>query len=91
MKSCVNIEADDLRPTIIAALSDAFGDLDGVTCSLSNVRDMPITPGTMYMSPANSLGFMDGGIDAAYMTMFLGVQADVQAKIRSLGKQTVLG
>ena len=82
----------DLDRRIIEALTDAFDDLAPcVTCSVANVRDMAVTPGTMYMSPANSLGFMDGGVDATYMAMFPGVQRDVQAKIRSLGKTTALG
>ena len=36
-----------------------------------------------YVSPANSLGYMDGGIDRAYMGMFDDIQARVQKCIRS--------
>lgn len=32
----------------------------------TDVRDVPLTPGTAFVSPANSLGFMDGGIDYVY-------------------------
>ena len=78
------------RPTI-DALRDAFADIDNVTCRESNIRDLPITPNTMYVSPANSLGFMDGGIDAAYSAMFPGIQKAVQDKIKTLGKKTALG
>ena len=44
------------------------------------------------MSPANSLGFMDGGIDAIYdQQMFPGCQRVVQRAIRELGHLTGLG
>ena len=78
-------------PTI-EALADAFRDLSHiVTCSVVDIRGLEFDPGTMFMSPANSIGFMDGGLDAAYMTMFPGVQPAVQAKIRDLGRRTNLG
>jgi len=35
-----------------------------------------------FVSPANSLGFMDGGIDRAYMNMFPGIQQQVQRIIK---------
>ena len=78
------------QPTILA-LTEAFSDIPNITFSLNNIRDMNFKPKTMFMSPANSIGFMDGGIDAAYMDMFHGVQKAVQTKIRSLGKKTTLG
>ena len=36
-----------------------------------------------FVSPANSLLFMDGGIDKAYMNMFPGIQKTLQFKMRS--------
>ncbi len=39
---------------------------------------------TYFVSPANSLGFMDGGIDKAYMGMFNGIQHLVQRTIRDV-------
>jgi len=76
---------------IIRPLQDAFQGKPNITFSISNVRDMEIIPGTMFMSPANSIGFMDGGIDAAYSMMFPWVQMAVQEKIKDLGKLTGLG
>jgi O-acetyl-ADP-ribose deacetylase (regulator of RNase III) len=32
----------------------------------TDVRDVPLAAGTAFVSPANSLGFMDGGIDFVY-------------------------
>lgn len=43
------------------------------------------------VSPANSLGFMDGGIDMVYMQMFPGIQDTVQARIKTFNITTALG
>jgi O-acetyl-ADP-ribose deacetylase (regulator of RNase III) len=61
-----------------------------VEVSQCDVRSVP-RDGTVYVSPANSLGFMDGGIDAVYTEMFPGVQRAVQRRIRELGHRTALG
>jgi O-acetyl-ADP-ribose deacetylase (regulator of RNase III) len=46
---------------------------------------------TYYVSPANSFGFMDGGIDLAYSrVMFPGVEPRVKEAIRALGWTTKL-
>ena len=39
-----------------------------------------------FVSPANSLGYMDGGIDKAYMGMFENIQQKVQKRIAWLSK-----
>ena len=45
-----------------------------------------------FVSPANSIGFMDGGIDFAYSRkMFQGVEGRVKGKIQQLGKTTARG
>lgn len=62
----------------------AFGD-----AAICEVRDVTTVPrdGRIFVSPANSLGFMDGGIDAVYeKRMFPGVQASVQRAIKTLGE-----
>jgi O-acetyl-ADP-ribose deacetylase (regulator of RNase III) len=47
---------------------------------------------TFYVSPANSLCFMDGGIDLALSRdVFPGIEAEVKSQVRSLGIQTLLG
>lgn len=66
-------------------------DHDDVECRVADVR-MVNTENTAFVSPANSLGFMDGGIDLAYSrVMFPGVEARVKARIRRLGMCTSLG
>jgi len=63
----------------------------GFTCDVQDVQDVQERANTAFVSPANSFGFMDGGIDAAYMRMFPGCQTAVQSKIRQLGRLTQLG
>lgn len=44
-----------------------------------------------YISPANSLGFMDGGIDKALSrVMFSGIEKIVKYQIRKFGKKNIL-
>lgn len=57
----------------------------------TSVAAIPKCPGTAFVSPANSLGFMDGGVDLEYMRMFPGIQERVQAAIRDHGQTTFLG
>lgn len=45
----------------------------------------------IFVSPANSLGFMDGGIDDVLRKMFPGIEARVKAKIAEIGLKTNLG
>lgn len=56
-----------------------------------NIRDMPVPPNSCYLSPANSFGYMDGGIDAVYSIMFPDIQNIVQEKIKSYPYKTRLG
>lgn len=47
---------------------------------------------TTFVSPANCLGFMDGGIDAVYSRkMFPGCEKQVKQNILTLGYKTLLG
>ena len=60
-----------------------------VTCG--DVAEIP-RENTVFVSPANCLGFMDGGIDMVYSRkMFPGCEKQVRDRIRSLGFKTGLG
>lgn len=59
-------------------------EIDYRTCDVSDVDRR----NAVFVSPANSFGFMDGGIDAKYMAMFPGVEERVQSAIRALGYET---
>ena len=64
---------------------------ESITIIHGKVEDLPRT-NTTFVSPANSLGFMDGGIDYAYSrVMFPGVEKAVRQRIAELGKKTALG
>lgn len=56
-----------------------------------NIRDIKGSPNIAYLSPANSFGYMDGGVDAAYSEMFPGIQKLIQSKIKSYPFRTALG
>jgi O-acetyl-ADP-ribose deacetylase (regulator of RNase III) len=62
-------------------------------CNVEDITKNYFEEQTVYfVSPANSLLFMDGGIDKAYMNMFKGIQQIVQKKLRTLGApKTKLG
>ena len=61
-----------MRVTLVSyhgALGDAarecgWGGID--VLNYTDVREVPQLPGTAFVSPANSLGFMDGGIDYSW-------------------------
>lgn len=44
-----------------------------------------------FVSPANSLGFMDGGLDLALTRMFPGIEGEVKRAIVERGRRTILG
>lgn len=66
-------------------------------CKLKNVYNTPIQnyipkrETVLYVSPANSLGFMDGGIDKVYMMMFDNVEKIVKSEIEIKGKFNLIG
>lgn len=56
-----------------------------------DIRDVP-RDGAAFVSPANSLGHMDGGIDLIFSReMFPGCEALVKSRIRDLHETTLLG
>lgn len=75
----------------VSAAQRLFSGMPEVTCENVDVKSIPVAR-TGFVSPANSIGFMDGGVDAAYSRlMFPGVEADVKAAIRRVGLLTHLG
>jgi len=69
----------DTDPDVAQALRRAFAGVDDVVCEDG---DILAVARTALVSPANSYGFMDGGIDAAYSAFFgPRLQAAVQEAI----------
>ena len=73
-----------LDQAFIAAASDLFG--KKATCSCSDIAAVE-REGAMFVSPANSLGDMDGGIDMVLSrTMFPSCEKRLKALIAALGR-----
>jgi O-acetyl-ADP-ribose deacetylase (regulator of RNase III) len=73
----------------IYAASELFAGVEGVTCEVGDVRDVR-REGRVFVSPANSFGIMNGGIDRVYSEeMFPGCEATLQRKIRELRPDAV--
>lgn len=81
----------DLNKDFINIISELCKDLPFVTCICDDVSKMPLN-NTVFVSPANSIGFMDFGVDDVYNTkMFYRIQYAVQKKIKELDIKTALG
>lgn len=81
-----NLILFDRRQDIVDAWTDAFSDAD--TSVIATVSDFRSLKGEMIVSPANSFGFMNGGIDYHYSQFFDNnsngdtIQNRVQQKIK---------
>lgn len=62
-----------------------------VSTATTDVRALLGRPKTAFVSPANSLCFMDGGIDAQYRCMWPGVEGMVKSRVQALGFKSKLG
>ena len=83
-----SIEIVSLNATFVTAAAVVFG--DRAICRLQDIREVD-REGAAFVSPANSLGFMDGGIDAVLRDMFVGCEDRLKQRIRELGLLTGLG
>lgn len=80
-----------INPSFIEATKECFGNTENITYTVGNVQDMSRID-TAFISPANSFGFMDGGIDYVYSrVMFPGIEKQVKDNISRLGFKTDLG
>ena len=58
----------------------------------TNIKDIEIVPNSAYVSPANSKGYMDGGIDYVLSrVIFPGIENKVKKAILAGGEQSLLG
>jgi O-acetyl-ADP-ribose deacetylase (regulator of RNase III) len=77
---CANTEMKLILTAVEKSLADAWrkfcGDLDFVTTHHGSILEVVCDA---VVSPANSYGFMDGGIDAIYMSHF---GPDIQMRVR---------
>src|SRR5262249_19467164 len=70
-----------LDPQMIVAWQAAFGEVASVECRIGNILDFTADG---VVSPANSFGYMDGGIDLAYCNFFgPGIETHLQRHIQT--------
>ena len=75
----MNLHLVDINLTVVEAWRSAFRQYPEVSIQQENI--LAVAEGTI-VSPANSYGFMDGGIDAVYLKFFgLRIQSAVQEAI----------
>lgn len=87
----VSIEFVSLNDQWIECMKKKFGSMSPVKIYKGDIRRVDCS-GTVFVSPANSLGFMDGGIDRVLSReMFVGAESAIRAKITELGFVTKLG
>ncbi len=55
-----------------------------------DISAIPLDTKTAFVSPANSLGFMNDGVDAVYTDMFPNIEQKVKNEIRQNGKLSIL-
>ena len=77
-------------PIIFVSLNNEFIEMTkqaGFESYFMKVDEFKPTKTTYYMSPANSLGFMDGGIDLALSRVVMpGIETTVKKAIKNYGK-----
>lgn len=84
----LSIDIVSLNATFVTVATAEFG--DRASCRLQDIREVD-REGAAFVSPANSLGFMDGGIDAVLRDRFPGCEDRLKKRIRELGILTELG
>lgn len=80
----------DIHKELCDLWRSKFSKFDNFTIMHEDVRKIKTKGLTAFVSPANSFGFMNGGIDAVYMKMFPGIEKLVQQKIKSFGIKSTL-
>lgn len=77
----------DQQEGFVAAIRGEFAGVAEVSAQTIDVTEVPRSPGTAFVSPANSLGFMDGGIDMCYSrVMWPGIESHVKRAIHQHGQ-----
>jgi O-acetyl-ADP-ribose deacetylase (regulator of RNase III) len=76
----------DTKYDLISTLESKLSRFSNVWFSVGKIEDL-ITTEKMdaIVSPANSFGFMDGGIDRNYMLLFPGIEEKVKDNIEKIG------
>lgn len=82
----------DTNSQFTKAIDKYFQNMDNVVGLTMNIQDYKSNNKIFYVSPANSFGFMDGGVDKIYSRrMFRDVENRVKNSITKLGRKSKLG
>jgi O-acetyl-ADP-ribose deacetylase (regulator of RNase III) len=73
----INFELRDIDPDVVQAWTRHFSGIDGVRISSGDILEVAADA---IVSPANSFGYMDGGIDLVYVRHF---GWELQARLQS--------
>jgi O-acetyl-ADP-ribose deacetylase (regulator of RNase III) len=85
----MRLQLVSLDRAFIAAVADLFG--NRASCFYGDIATVD-RDGAIFVSPANSLGFMDGGIDLVLSRkMFDGCEPRLKELIAAMGHKTKLG
>jgi O-acetyl-ADP-ribose deacetylase (regulator of RNase III) len=75
----------------VLKMKELFRDVPLIIVEKSDIKNIPID-NTCFVSPANSLGFMDGGIDLVLSRDIMpGIESKVKNRIQELGIQSSMG
>lgn len=77
----------DGNPAVVEGYRSAFKDVPEVEVKHEYLQNIDAD---FYVSPANSFGFMDGGIDMVYEQIFPGIEAVVRKRI-AFGGEVLVG
>ncbi len=78
----------DVQPELVRAWRHAFAAYPRVEVRLGDLTEIDADA---YVSPANSFGVMDGGIDAALSERFPGIEARVKEALVPFGRRLPVG
>lgn len=82
MASDLQLILCDVQPLLVRAWRNAFARFPDVDIRRGDLTDVDADA---YVSPANSYGIMDGGIDAALRERFFGIEDTVRCAIAEVG------
>lgn len=84
----MKIQLIDTNPEMVKSWKDSFSEIEGISIHEGNLFDFPTQA---IVSPANSFGFMDGGLDLLISKRFgWDIQRTLQEKIKARPQKELL-
>lgn len=86
-----NLHFVSLTKAWIEEILTLFDKEPNINITFGHIESIDYDPTHVFVSPCNSLGQMNGGIDAVYSQMFPGCETLVRNRIAMLPTKTILG